>query len=161
MDHLFSPWQRQSNHITKEHRTMKSTSKGLIITIALATLGFWGCAQNRSGASTAARLKELESRYAKLEEDYQAVVLGSETIRKRLAAVEAQRAELAHKVEKLQAVVKERDELKEQVAIRTGERDVLHSQMVQFGKELQNLMGRVEAATHTIPRTEAVKTTDE
>src|SRR6516164_6731576 len=134
---------------------MKSTSKGLIITMALATLGFWGCAQNRSGANTAAKLRELEARHAKLEEDYQAVVLGNETFRKRLAAVQAQREELARKVEKLQAVVHERDELKEQVAVRTGERDALHTQMVQFGKELQNLMGRVEAATHITPRADS------
>ena len=137
---------------------MKSTSKGLIITIALATLGIWGCAQNRSGANTAAKLRELEARHAKLEEDYQAVVLGNETFRKRLAAVEAQRVELAQKVDKLQAVVHERDELRDQVANRTGERDALHSQMVQFGKELQGLVGRVEAATHSIPRPETVKT---
>jgi len=58
-------------------------------------------------------------------------------------------------VEKLQAVVHERDELKEQVAVRTGERDALHTQMVQFGKELQNLMGRVEAATHITPRADS------
>lgn len=139
---------------------MKSTSKGLIITMALASLGFWGCAQNRSGANTAAKLRELEARHAKLEEDYQAVVLGNETIRKRLSAVESQRAELALQVEKLQAVVHERDELKDQVAARTGERDALHSQMVQFGKELQNMVGRVEAATNAIPRAETVKTND-
>jgi hypothetical protein len=137
---------------------MKSTSKGLIITMALASLGFWGFAQSRSGASTAVKLRELEARHVKLEEDYQAVVLGNETIRKRLAAIETQRAELAQQVEKLQAVVHERDELKEQVAARIGERDALHSQMVQFGKELQNLVGRVEAATNAIPRTETVKT---
>jgi outer membrane murein-binding lipoprotein Lpp len=136
---------------------MKSTSRGLIITIALATLGFWGCAQNRSGANTAAKLRELEARHAKLEEDYQAVVLGNESIRKRLAAVESQRVELAQQLEKLQTVVHERDELKEQITARTGERDALHAQMIQFGKELQNMVGRVEAATHAIPKAETVK----
>ena len=137
---------------------MKSTSKGLIITIALATLGIWGCAQNRSGANTAAKLRELEARHAKLEEDYQAVVLGNETFRKRLAAVEAQRVELAQKVDKLQAVVHERDELRDQVANRTGERDALHSQMVQFSRELQNLAGKVDAAATAAPGQPATST---
>jgi chromosome segregation ATPase len=126
---------------------MTSTGKGLFILIALASLGLWGCSQNQDGA-TDAKLRELEARHLKLEEDYQAVVAANESIRKRLATVEGQRADLAKKVESLQIVVRERDELRQQVAARTGERDALHSQMVSFAKELQSLAGRIEAATN-------------
>jgi len=126
---------------------MNTTSKGLLLVIAVACLGLWGCAQNKAGADTAAKLRELEARHAKLEEDYQAVAAANESIRKRLALVEADRATLTKKVEELHVVLRERDELKRQVTVRTGERDTLHAQMVQFGRELQSLVGRVEAAT--------------
>ncbi len=131
---------------------MKTTTKGLLILIALGTLGLWGCAQNQAGADHAAKLRALEARHTKLEEDYQAVAAANENIRKRLAQVEASRVELLKKVEELRLVVRERDELKQQVTVRTGERDALHTQMVQFGRDLQALVGRIEAATNTSPR---------
>jgi outer membrane murein-binding lipoprotein Lpp len=127
---------------------MKTTSKGLLIVFAVACLGLWGCAQNKAGTDTAAKLRELEARHAKLEEDYQAVAAANESIRKRLAIVEADRATLTKKVEELRIVVRERDELKRQVAVRTGERDALHAHLVQFGRDLQSLVGRVEAAAN-------------
>ena len=129
---------------------MKSTSKGLIILLALASLGLWGCSQNKN--TNGAKHRELEARHAKLEEDYQALTTANENFRKRLAQVEAQRTELAKQVEDLQAVVRERDDLRQQVTTRTGERDALHTQLVQFGRELQNLAGRIEAATNATPR---------
>jgi len=131
---------------------MTNTSKGLLLAIAVACLGLWGCAQNKAGADTAAKLRELEARHAKLAEDYQAVAAANETIRKRLALVEADRATLTKKVEELHVVLRERDELKRQVTVRTGERDTLHAQMVQFGRELQSMVGRVEAATNGASR---------
>jgi outer membrane murein-binding lipoprotein Lpp len=139
---------------------MKTTSKGLLLTFAVACLGLWGCAQNKAGSDTAAKLRELEARHAKLEEDYQAVAAANDSIRKRLAVVEADRAGLAKKVAELHAVVRERDELKRQVAVRTGERDALHTQMVQFGRDLQTLVGRVEAATSGSNRSVATSLAD-
>jgi septal ring factor EnvC (AmiA/AmiB activator) len=128
---------------------MTSTSRGLIIALGLASLGLWGCAQNKAGADSAAKLRTLETRHAKLEADYQAVATANEGIRKRLAQVEAARADLAKKVEELAAVVRERDALKKTLAERTGERDALHNQLVQFGQELHGLLGRVEAAANS------------
>jgi outer membrane murein-binding lipoprotein Lpp len=126
---------------------MKCSSRWLILGIAVSSFGLWGCAQNKAGADHAAKLRDLEARHAKLEEDYQAVASANESFRKRLAAVEADRGQLVKKVEELRLVIRERDQLKQQVAVRTGERDSLHAQLVQFGRELQNLVGRVEAAT--------------
>jgi outer membrane murein-binding lipoprotein Lpp len=139
---------------------MKTTSKGLLLAFAVACLGLWGCAQNKAGSDTAAKLRELEARHAKLEEDYQAVAAASESIRKRLARVETERTNLAKKVEELQVAVRERDELKRQVALRTGERDALHAHMVQFGRELHGLVGRVEAATSGSNRSVATSLAD-
>jgi outer membrane murein-binding lipoprotein Lpp len=135
---------------TRSLDTMKTSSRGLLLVVAVACLGLWGCAQNKAGSDAAAKLRELEARHAKLEEDYQAVAAANETIRKRLAVVEADR----------QVAVRERDELKRQVTVRTGERDAVHAQLVQFGRDLQTLVGRVEAATNGGSSAPATSLTD-
>jgi chromosome segregation ATPase len=127
---------------------MKSTSKGLLILIALGFMGIWGCSQNNNGHN--ARLRELEARYAKLEEDHQTATAANENFRKRLTQVESQRVDFARKVDDLQAAIKEKEQ---QVTARTGERDALHSQLIQFAKDLQSLAGRIETAATEANRT--------
>jgi chromosome segregation ATPase len=122
---------------------MRSASKGLLIVFAVTSLGLWGCAQNQNGAAKA-RVRELEARHAKLEEDYQVLTVANDKVRKRLAVVEAQ---LSKKGDELQKVVRERDTFRRQASTRTGERDALRAHLVQFSRELQTLAGRVEAAT--------------
>lgn len=124
---------------------MFSARRGLLVVMVLAPLGLWGCAQERNGAANG-KIRDLAARNAKLEEDYRVASATTEGLRKKLAQTETQRADLAKQVEALQEVVRERDELRRQVTSRTGERDALHAQMVQFGKELQGLAGRIEAA---------------
>lgn len=127
---------------------MINARRGLMVLLILAPLGLWGCAQERNG-TTGTKLRDLAARNAKLEEDFRVATATTDTLRKKLAQAEAQRADLAKQVEALQEVVRERDELRRQVAARTGERDVLQGQLLQFGKELQTLAGRIEAAaTH-------------
>lgn len=138
---------------------MKSTNKGLLILMGTIVLGVWGCSQSKNEASNA-RLRQLEAQHAKLEEDYQAVLKANDNFRRRLSQVEAQRADLAKQVADLQVVVRERDELRQQVTARTGERDALHSQMVQFSRELHTLAGRIEAATAGTPRQVTVSFSD-
>ena len=127
---------------------MISARRGLMVFLILAPLGLWGCAQERNGAA-ATKLRDLAARNAKLEEDFRIASNTTDTLRKKLTQAETQRAELAKQVEVLQEVLRERDELRKQVASRTGERDALHTQLLQFGKELQNLAGRIEAAAST------------
>ena len=124
---------------------MMSARRGLLVLLVLAPLGLWGCAQERNGAAST-KIRDLAARNAKLEEDYRVATSTTESLRKKLAQADTQRAELAKQVEALQEVVAERDELKRQVASRTGERDALHTQLVQFSKELQSLAGRIDAA---------------
>ncbi len=123
---------------------MNSASRGLMVLVVLAPLGLWGCSQDKN--ETPNKVKDLAARNAKLEEDHKAAVSAAEGLRKKLAQAEAKRAELAKQVEVLGEVTGERDELRKQVSTRTGERDALHAQMVQFGKELQSLAGKIEAA---------------
>jgi chromosome segregation ATPase len=124
---------------------MMSARRGLLVLLVLAPLGLWGCAQERNGAAST-KIRDLAARNAKLEEDYRVATSTTDSLRKKLAQAETQRADLAKQVEALQEVVAERDELKRQVASRTGERDALHTQLVSFSKELQSLANRLDAA---------------
>jgi len=127
-----------------------------VLMVGMMTLGLWGCGQ-QSGAF-AAKVREMEARHAKLEEDYRAISTAHDQGRKkqiqaetRLKETLARVEELSKQVEELQAVVQERDELKKQLATRTGERDAVHGQLIQFSRDLQALAGRVEAAAVTNP----------
>jgi hypothetical protein len=138
---------------------MSSTSLRLLILLGVMFLGIWGCAENSSANS---KLRQLEARYLKLEEDHQAAAAANDSFRKKLADVDAQRAELAKQVEELQVAVRERDELRRQLTTRTGERDAFHTQLLNFSKELQNLAGRVEAAANpTAPARSLTSTVSE
>ena len=125
---------------------MTCTNKALLVVMVVATLGLWGCAQGPTGMATSARIRDLESRIAHLEEDYRAVVTARDQYRKKLAGAEEQRAQQA---DQLTTLARERDELKQQLNVRGVERDALHNQLVQLGKDLQNLAGKIEAATGT------------
>lgn len=131
---------------------MKPASTALLAVLALASLSLWGCTHQKNGA-TNSKIRELESRYQKLEEDYNIIVAASEINRKKIGQLERERSELSQQIADLKVLaqerenlVAERDDLLKQVKTRTTERDSLHAQLVQFGKDLQGLMGRVEAA---------------
>jgi chromosome segregation ATPase len=123
---------------------MNCANKALLVLLAVVMVGLWGCSQGSGPAPGSARLRELEARHAKLEEDYRATVTARDEARKNLATAERDRSQLR---EQLAQLTRERDELREQVTARCGERDALQSQMQQLGKELHTLLGRIEAAT--------------
>jgi chromosome segregation ATPase len=129
---------------------MNKGSFALLTLMAVSSLSLWGCANQKTGA-TNAKIKELEVRYLKMEEDYHVVVAANEAHRKKIVNLENQRAELAAQVAELKAISQERDDFKIQLATRTQERDTLHGSMQQLGKELQGLMGRIESATNSVP----------
>jgi chromosome segregation ATPase len=124
---------------------MQKASTTLLVIMVVSSLSLWGCTHQKNGA-TNAKIRELESRHIKLEEDYRVILAAHEGNRRKLTQLETQRAELTKKVEELQLAVKERDELKTQLAGRTEERDQALGQLVQFGKDLHTLASRVEAA---------------
>ncbi|MCI0458689.1 MAG: hypothetical protein L0Z62_17160 [Gemmataceae bacterium] len=128
---------------------MNCAHKALLVLFVVVSLGIWGCAQGNGPATGSARLRDLEARHAKLEEDYRATVAARDQARKKVTALEQERTALVQQVERLQQVVKERDELRQQVASRTTERDALHGQLIQFGKDLQALLGRIDAIAGT------------
>jgi septal ring factor EnvC (AmiA/AmiB activator) len=124
-----------------------SRAQGALSVLVVACLGLWGCARGAAtGHANAERIRGLESKIAKLEEDFRAVVAVREQLRKQLTAAEQERTQLSQQVETLQAVVKERDQLRQQLTIRTTERDGLQSQFDQFRKGIRTLLGQSEAA---------------
>ena len=125
---------------------MKSANKALLVLLAVVTLGLWGCAQGTGHAPGSARVRDLESRHAKLEEDYRGAVAARDQARKELEALEQERTAL---LQQLEQASKDREDLRQQVAARAGERDTLQAHLIQFGKDLHNLAGRIDAAVGT------------
>ncbi len=133
---------------------MSKSSPVILAMILFLSAGLYGCTQQHGAAGV--KMRDMESRYAKLEEDYRAVAATGEANRKKLMRAEAEKTELAKEVEELRPAVqerddlrKERDELRKQLIARTGERDTVQAQLTQFRQDLQALVGRVDAVLTT------------
>jgi chromosome segregation ATPase len=126
----------------------------LMIVLLLAAVGLWGCSQagaNQSAAQ-AEKIKSLEAKCGKLEDDFKSAAAARDQARKRVSALEDEhaqmeerQAELEKEVEAGKLAAKERDELKQQLEARTGERDVLLTRCDRMKKGLQALIGQDDA----------------
>jgi chromosome segregation ATPase len=125
---------------------MIRANQALLVLLVFVTLGLWGCAQGSGPGPGSARMRDLESRHTKLEEDYRGAVAARDQARRQAEAVEQERATLQQQLEQAN---KERDDLRQQVAARASERDTLQSHLSQLGKELHSLAGRIDAAVGT------------
>jgi chromosome segregation ATPase len=125
---------------------MKTAITAFLAVLVISSVGIWGCAQQKNDAQ-ARKIRELETRFIKLEEDYRGVVASADTYRKKVVWLETQRVEQSAQLEELKAAAQEKDELKQKLAVRTTERDAVQSQLVQFSRDLQSFASRVEAAT--------------
>jgi septal ring factor EnvC (AmiA/AmiB activator) len=106
---------------------MSRTNKALAV-IVVASLGLWGCARGPgNGAVTVERIRALETKIAKLEDDFHASVVQRDQLKKKLAAAEEERAQF----------MKDRDELKHQL---NGVQD----RFDQFRKGVKDLLGQAE-----------------
>jgi chromosome segregation ATPase len=124
---------------------MTRARKALIV-LTVAAFGLWGCAQGPSNnAAQAERIKALEAKCGKLEEDYRAVAAARDQARKRVVALEEEKSQLQKEVEALHQLAKERDELRVTVDARTNERDALQMRCDRLKKGLQNLLGQDDA----------------
>lgn len=112
---------------------MKQHQKALIVLI-VAVLGIWGCAQGPS--ASAEKLKAIESRVARLEDDLKAATAARDQYRKKLAETETLAGQLQGDL----------DETRTQLKARTGERDDLTQQFETFRKTIKDLIGQTEAA---------------
>jgi predicted nuclease with TOPRIM domain len=108
--------------------------------VFLVTLfGIWGCARGpaTSGANaTNDRIKALEAKTAKLEEDLKSALALKDQLRKKLSETEDAQNQQQREIERLTTVLKDR----------TSERDVVQAQYEAFRKNLKELIGSAEAA---------------
>src|SRR5262245_24055172 len=113
---------------------MRYVSPLLTVVLLFGSLSLWGCTQQKTGAISA-RIQDLETRYAKLDEDYRALQGTHDQNRKRLVQAESQRAVLEKQkgelAKQLDTVETERDALRKQLSQRTTERDVAHTNLLQ------------------------------
>jgi septal ring factor EnvC (AmiA/AmiB activator) len=126
-----------------------SQGKFVILLLVVGSLGVWGCAQSAGNGANAERIRALETKIARLEDDFKASIAVREQLRKKLTSVEEERAQLSQQVDQLQAVVKERDNLKQQLALRTSERDAVQSQFNNLCKGIKTLIGQMETSVTT------------
>jgi uncharacterized coiled-coil DUF342 family protein len=124
---------------------MARANKALVV-LVVAALGLWGCSQRPSPAGLE-RIKSLEGKITKLEEEYKAVATARDQARKKLAEAEEQRLKLQQELEQQQQqLAHERDELKQLVAARTAERDTLQAQFDVFRKGVRSLLNKADTA---------------
>jgi chromosome segregation ATPase len=115
-----------------------------VLLLVTACLGLWGCARvSATGTREAERIKFLEAKVAKLEEDFRTAAAARDLWKQKAAIVEKERGELA---KQLPVVVQERDDLRAQLSSRTTERDSLQTQYDSFRKEIRTLLGHADAA---------------
>jgi hypothetical protein len=121
---------------------MTRFSKATIVMVVTAC-GLWGCAQGPAGsAAQAERLRALEAKCAKYEEDYRAVASARDQAKKTVAGLELEKVRLLKEVARRQEIEKEREELRKQVEVRIGERDMLQARCDRLKKGIQNLLGQ-------------------
>src|SRR5262249_21947173 len=96
--------------------------------IVVASLGIWGCARGpANGSVSLERIRALEEKIAKLEDDFRASIAVRDQLRKKLATADEERNQLH----------KERDELRQQLG-------TVQDQFVKSSKEIKNLLGQLE-----------------
>lgn len=144
---------------------MNRAGKSLMVML-VAAVGLWGCSQANSGqaAAQADRIKALETKCGKLEDDYKSAAAARDQARKRVSALEEEHTQMEEQqalmqkdIEAGKLVAKERDDLHQQMEARTGERDMLQTRCDKLKKGLQSLLGQDDAlSSPTHPTTPAV-----
>src|SRR5260370_21485967 len=70
----------------QEQPEMSRASKAFVV-LMMGVMGLWGCAQGPANGPTAERIKSLETKCAKLDEDYKAATEARDLLKKKLAAL--------------------------------------------------------------------------
>jgi septal ring factor EnvC (AmiA/AmiB activator) len=115
--------------MTRTHQTLAICGLFLV--------GLWGCTQSGS----ADRIREMESRVGKLEEDLKATQTSRDVLKTRLLALEEQvRAE----TERRKLVEKDRDNLTAQLHQKAAEKDTVVAHYDDLVKKLEGVLGQAK-----------------
>ena len=111
----------------------------------VTVFGLWGCARGpaTNGNTSNDKVRALEAKTAKLEEDLKNALASKDQLRKKLSDSEDAQNQLQHEIERINTMVKERDNM---IKTRTTERDLVQTQYESFRKNLKELLGQAEAA---------------
>ncbi len=126
----------------------------VLIVVLVAAVGLWGCSQGPGqSAVQAERIKMLETKCAKLEDDYKAAAVARDQARKKITTLEEERAQIDEQTTALQ---KEIESGKQVAKERTNERDMMQARCEKMKKGLQTLLGQDDAlSTPARPATPA------
>src|SRR5262249_5523815 len=84
--------------------SMSGTHKSLIVTFIMC-LGLWGCARGPVSTAAAERMKVLEYKVARLEDNLQTAAAARDELDKKLALAEQERGRLLGEIAKLKVVI--------------------------------------------------------
>jgi hypothetical protein len=123
---------------------MTRFSKATIVMV-VSVCGLWGCAQGPAGsAAQAERLRALEAKCSKYEEDYRAVASARDQAKKIVVSLEQEKVRFQKELALKQDLEKEREDLRKQIETRVVERDLLQARCDRLKKGIQNLLGQDE-----------------
>jgi TolA-binding protein len=146
---------------SREISTMTRYHKAIGVCF-VAAFAVWGCTRAPSSQTDAHadKIKALEAKTARLEDDLKAALTVNEQLRKKIGDFQESQTQLQQEIDRLQLVVKERDELKAHLKTRTAERDLTQAKYEGFLKELDDLTGRAKAALQSKPANTGVASGD-
>jgi septal ring factor EnvC (AmiA/AmiB activator) len=120
---------------------MTQYQKALAV-LVVAVLGIWGCAQGPDGMASADKVKNLEHKLARLQDDFKAAATARDQFKNKLVEAENLTTQLRQEIDSVQ---KDREQLRVTVKARTAERDAMSNQFETFRKQLKDLIGQTEA----------------
>jgi septal ring factor EnvC (AmiA/AmiB activator) len=118
-------------------------SRHAVGVLLVAVFGLWGCsrAPSADGSATAERLRTVETKMARLEDDFRAAASARDQLSKKLLAAEEARTALLNQVDRLGKDLKARDD---QLTTRTAERDQAAGQFKALKDELRELLAKAD-----------------
>jgi chromosome segregation ATPase len=125
---------------------MTRASKILILTVVVG-LGLWGCARGPANrTSQNERVRALEGRCARLEENYRTAAAARDQVRRQAAGLEKERARLQKDLQGKALLQRQRDALKRQLTTACNEREELRGQLSHTTNERDDLRHQLTRA---------------
>jgi septal ring factor EnvC (AmiA/AmiB activator) len=122
-----------------------SRSRHAVGVLIVSVFGLWGCSRAPSAdggsAATAEKLKAVETKLARLEDDFRAAASARDQLSKKLIAAEEARVALQVQLDRTAREARAKEEL---VQARTAERDQATGQYKALKDELKELLTRAE-----------------